>query len=266
MHEMPVPAEADPRRETLLLALAALFIGFFVAADLIGAKGFHFTIFGLKPRHLGLSDGDGDFVATVGILAFPLTFILTDIINEYFGRRIVRSLTVLAIGVNLLLQPVVQSAVSASPVSFIPGVSADQLQQSYQWVLGPSWAIVIGSMTAFLIGQFLDIAVFTWLRHRTGGKLLWLRAQGSTLVSQLIDSFVVIFVAFVFVPMLTDSASGRMGWGLATNVALTNYVVKFVVAIAITPLLYLVHFAVDAWVGKETAERMILDAHPVDPK
>lgn len=256
----PVPLE---RREILLLTLASLFIGFFVAADLMGAKLWHFTIFGLRPRHLGL-DGD-EFIATVGILAFPLTFILTDIINEYFGRRIVRALTIIAIGVNLVLQPVVQTAVAVPVISFNPDVSGEEMQKAYRLVLGPSWPIVIGSMTAFLIGQFLDIRIFTWLRHLTGGRLLWLRSQGSTVVSQLIDSFVVIFVAFVIIPWLFSTMTP---WtqAQATSVSLTNYTIKFLEAVALTPLLYIVHAAVDAWLGKATAEDLVREAHPSDPE
>src|SRR5436190_15382334 len=99
-------AKDEKRREVLLLTLLALFVGFFVTAEILGAKLWKFTLFGISPRSIGLSD-DAYFVATAGILAFPLTFILTDIINEYFGRRIVRVFTFLAIAVNVILQPIV---------------------------------------------------------------------------------------------------------------------------------------------------------------
>jgi uncharacterized integral membrane protein (TIGR00697 family) len=262
MHEAPVPPQADPRRQTLLLILASLFIGFFVCADLMGAKCWNFTIFGLRPRHLGL--GGEEFIATVGILAFPLTFILTDIINEYFGKRLVRALTVIAIAVMLILQPVVQTAVLVPAVSFIPNVSNDELQNAYKIVLGPTWPIIIGSMTAFLIGQFLDIGIFTWLRRATGGRFLWLRAQGSTVVSQLIDSFIVIFIAFVIIPAIFQTQT-IMSPEQASKISLTNYTIKFIEAVALTPLLYIVHYLVDAWLGKETAEELVKEAHPADP-
>ncbi|MBA3686208.1 MAG: queuosine precursor transporter [Planctomycetes bacterium] len=260
---------AGNRRETLLLTLCALFIGFFVTADLMGAKLWHFTIFGLRPRHLGL--GGDEFIATVGIIAFPATFILTDIINEYFGRRVVIRLTVIAIAVLLVLQPVVQAAVSAPTISFTEGVSSETMDQAYRIVLGPAWAIVIGSTVAFLIGQLLDIGVFTWLRRRTGSRMLWLRAQGSTVVSQLIDSFVVIFVAFVIYPhvagALGDDRATASAWGAgaAAKVSFTNYVIKFIEAVALTPVLYLVHLGIDRWLGKSEAADLVARAHPADP-
>src|SRR5262245_52445100 len=106
----PAAARTIDKRELLLLILLTLFIGFFVTAELLGAKLFHFTLFGLTPAKLGLGDGQ-EFVATTGILAFPLTFVLTDVINEYFGKRIVRQFTFLALAVNAILQLVVQAAI-----------------------------------------------------------------------------------------------------------------------------------------------------------
>lgn len=264
---------SDTRRETLLLALCALFVGFFVTAELLGAKLWSFSLFGIGPRDLGLGDGER-FVASAGILAFPLTFILTDIINEYFGRRVVRIFTWLAIAVNVILQPVVQAAIRVPAVSFTAGVSAAEIQSAYSRALGQTWAIVVASLVAFSIAQFIDAWVFTWLRHRTGGKMLWLRSQGSTAVSQIIDTLVVIFLAFVIIPALlgveqmppAEAANYvRMSAGDAANVALTNYVYKFAIAVGITPLLYLVHGAVEMWLGHGEAQRLVELAHPRDP-
>jgi uncharacterized integral membrane protein (TIGR00697 family) len=250
------------RSLTLLLILCAVMVAFFVTGDLVGAKLFEFSLGGLLPRHFGLADDDRKFVATVGILYFPLTFILTDIINEYFGRKVVRTLTFIAIGVLLLLQPVILGSISATTVSFNPAVSATQMHQSFAIVLGPAWAIVVGSCAAFLIGQLLDVMVFERLRRLTGGRMLWLRAQGSTLVSQFIDSFVVIFLAFVIIPKLTGPADSAWPVALAASVAVTNYVIKAVIAVAITPVLYVVHGAVNLWLGRTEAERLTALAHP----
>ncbi|MBA3708864.1 MAG: queuosine precursor transporter [Planctomycetes bacterium] len=257
---VPPPVAETERKETLLLVLCALFIGFFVTADLMGAKLWHFTILGLRPRHLGL--GGDEFIATTGILAFPLTFILTDIVNEYYGRKVVRTLTILAIMVNLLLQPVVQTAIRVPTITF-GGPTAVEMHQAYQLAFGQTWSIVVASLCAFTFGQFLDIWIFTWLRRKTGGRMLWLRAQGSTLVSQLIDTFVVIFLAFVIIPALV----GGQPWPVAGafTVSLTNYIYKFVIAVAVTPVLYLVHFGVDAWLGKDEAAIAVREAHPADP-
>ncbi len=260
----PLSRSARPtdRRELLLLSLLTLFVGFFVTAEMLGAKLFHFTLFGLGPAHLGLGDSR-EFVATAGILAFPLTFILTDVINEYFGKRTVRVFTFLALGVNVILQFVVQAAIRVPARSFTEGVSDQAVQDAYTLALGQTWSIVVASMVAFGVGQWLDARVFTWLRQRTGGKMLWLRAQGSTVVSQFVDTFVVILLAFVALPALTGSA--HMTLGVALMIATTNYVYKFAIAVGTTPILYLVHGAVDRWLGRELAERMAHEAHPRDP-
>jgi len=247
------------RSLALLLLLTGIFTGFYVTGDLIGAKLFTFTVFGLGPKHLGLGDG-GDFVMTAGTLAFPLTFLLTDIINEYFGRAVVRVLTIVAITVLLVLQPVVLATVAVPTISFTPGISSEQMDQSVRNVLAPAWAIVVGSIAAFALGQWFDVVLFGKLRRLTGDKALWLRAQVSTFGSQLIDSFVVIFLAFVIIPMVI----GQEPWKTAgaVQVSTTNYAVKVGIAILSTPLLYLVHLAVEAWLGKDEANRLKHQAHP----
>jgi len=269
----------DSRAEKLLLALCALFIGFYVTANLIGAKLFSFSFLGIGPKHFGLG-GSGTFVATAGILAFPLTFILTDVINEYFGRRVVRTFTVLALAVSLILQVVVQLAIAAPTVTFNPLPEALQSKTeaidavarnarahaAFATAFGQGWMILAGSLCAFAVGQFLDIWVFSLLRRKTGGRLLWLRAQVSTLVSQLIDTFVVIYLAFWLLPTLTGKGelwpafSGLDGFS-CLSVCVINYVVKVIIAVAITPLLYVMHFVIDAWLGKNRADNLIAEAH-----
>ncbi len=257
----PVETKALPRRQVLLVVLCSLFIGFFVTAELLGAKLWEFS-FGFGPEDLGLGGGS-KFVATAGILAFPLTFILTDIINEYFGRPMVRLFTLVGIAVNLAIQVVVRVAIAVPAVSFDVTVAADEVQGAYDLALGQTWAIVAGSLVAFGLGQLLDVRVFTWLRRITGGKLLWLRAQGSTVISQLVDTLVVIYLAFVVIPGLT----GGTPWSLsqAGEVAFTNYVYKFLIAVGITPLLYAVHWAVDTYLGRDEAQALVRAAHPRDP-
>ncbi len=265
------------RRQTLLLALLTAFIGFFVASNLIGTKLFSFTLFGIGPDDLGLG-GAVTFTATAGILAFPLTFILTDIINEYFGLKTVRLFTILAVAISLILQLVIQAAAVVPTVQFDPmpeplaaAAKADPAGASpwahaaYHLAFAGSLAVVAGSMTAFLVGQLLDVHVFSWIRRLTAGRALWLRAQGSTVVSQLVDTFVVIYVSFVLIPWLF----GTQGWPAfsaldqfsAWSVSVTNYTYKFAIAVALTPLLYLIHVAVDRWLGRDEAARMVDQAH-----
>jgi uncharacterized PurR-regulated membrane protein YhhQ (DUF165 family) len=273
------PAQTQ-RRELLLLILAGLFIGFFVCANLIGAKLFAFTLLGVGPDDLGLGAATS-FTATSGLIAFPLTFILTDVINEYFGLRTVRRLTFIAVGVSVLLQVVVQAAIAVPTVQFdaLPAALAPMAAAAgddaaarnavahagFALAFGSSWAIVAGSMAAFLIGQLIDVQVFARLRRVTGSRHVWLRAQGSTVVSQLIDTFVVIFLAFVLIPLATGGtpwpAFSSLGAFSAFSVSVTNYVYKFAIAVVITPLLYAAHAAVDAWLGRDLAHRLADEAH-----
>jgi uncharacterized PurR-regulated membrane protein YhhQ (DUF165 family) len=268
---------ADQRREVLLLSLAGLFIGFFIAADLLGAKLFSFTLFGLGPQHLGLGPATR-FVATAGLLAFPLTFILTDVINEFFGKRTVRRLTFIAVGVSLLLQVVVHIAIAVPTVQMgplppdlaratggDPSRDSQVAHASYAFAFGSSLAVVLGSLCAFLVSQLIDVQVFSRLRRLTGGRHIWLRAQGSTVISQLIDTVIVIYLAFVVFPWMSGGtpwpAFSGLGEFSAFSVVVTNYLYKFVIAVAITPLLYIAHLAVDAWFGREVASRLADEAH-----
>ncbi|MFB0945746.1 MAG: queuosine precursor transporter, partial [Spirosomataceae bacterium] len=109
--------------------------------------------------------------------------------------------------------------------------------------------IIIGSLTAFLVGQILDAYVFHRLRSFTNNKLIWLRATGSTLFSQLIDSFVVVFIAFYIF--------GDWPINQVLAVGSVNYIYKFVVAILLTPLIYLAHYLIDRFLGKEQSEELI---------
>ncbi len=256
-----VPTVRLARQEVLAFSLCALFVGFFVAAEVLGGKLFRFQIFGIGPADLGVGEG-AEFVATAGILAFPLTFVMTDIVNEYFGKPMVRLFTLIAIGVNVLLQPVIRAAIAVPAISYTPGVSSDQMQEAYSIALGQTSAIVAASLVAFALAQWLDAQVFTWLRRRTHGRMLWLRAQGSTVVSQLIDTLAVIFLAFVWIP----AATGGEPWtnAQALEVSLTNYVYKFLIAVVSTPSLYVVHIAVDAYLGKDVARALSDAAHPGD--
>lgn len=249
---------AGTKRESLLLACLALFVGFFVTANFLGAKLWEFTLFGVRPKHLGL-DGE-TFVATAGILAFPLTFVLTDVVNEYFGARVVRAFTWLAIAVNLVLQPIVIGAAAATTISFTPGVDSETAHRAYALAFGTTWTVTVASLAAFAFAQLVDVRVFSWLRRRTGGKAIWLRAQGSTVVSQLLDTFLVIYLAFYVLPAIAGDP--HMDAGTAARVATTNYVYKFVLAVVLTPLLYLVRGAVVAWLGADEARRLADEAHP----
>jgi uncharacterized integral membrane protein (TIGR00697 family) len=233
----PEPSRREERLQLVFLVLAGFFVGNALLAELIGGKLFQVP----TPWYT--------FTLSCGIVLWPLVFILTDIVNEYFGRRGVRRLTFLAAGVIAwaYLALAATRLVPAADFSPVDDLSFSRVFLQSQW-------IIVGSLAAFLLAQLVDVTVFWIIRRRTGHRRLWLRATGSTLVSQLIDTFVVQFVG-LHLPWLL----GGRGLDLPQflNSASSGYLFKVAVALAITPLLYVVHAAIDRALGEETAESQI---------
>lgn len=217
--------------ERLYVVLAGLFVASLLVADLIGSRIFVLgplqwqtpwgAWFSLPPMHL-----------SSGIIPFPITFVLTDLINEFYGKRGARFITWLGFGMALFAYGVLFVAMhlttsTNSPIS----------QQAFVQVFSNN--VIVASLTAYLIGQFLDIHVFGWLRGLTQTRLLWLRATGSTVVSQCIDSLVVTSLAFY----------GKLPWDEIAAIGVNNYSVKFVVALGLTPVLYLGHAVIEKLMG-----------------
>jgi uncharacterized integral membrane protein (TIGR00697 family) len=187
------------------------------------------------------------------VILWPVVFVMTDLINEYYGRAGVRRLTFLAAAViawafvALWLSQYVRAA-SFSPVD---DASFDRVFLQSQW-------IIVGSISAFLLAQLVDVTVFWILRRRTGARMLWLRATGSTLVSQLIDTFVVGFIGLYLPSALGVSrADEPFTFAHYLNTASSGYVFKFAIAVAVTPVLYLVHGAIDTYLGTAAATEVI---------
>jgi uncharacterized integral membrane protein (TIGR00697 family) len=123
---------------------------------------------------------------------------------------------------------------------------------AFQYVFGQGLWIIAGSIVAFLIGQFADVMTFQFIKRKTGEKKLWLRATGSTLVSQFIDSFVVLIIAF--------QIGQGWSWALVLGIGVVNYIYKFTVAIVLTPFLYVIHNRIDKFLGKDLAAKMLEEA------
>lgn len=248
--------------------------GFFVAnaliAEFIGVKIFSLErTLGWSPLDLEIFGVDGlSFNLTAGVLLWPVVFVMTDVINEYYGQRGVRLLSFLAVGLIAYAFFMFFIGIHLVPADFWPHSHLDRIADpvqrenmqvqvgnyntAFSLVFGQGLWIIVGSLVAFLIGQFIDVFVFHGIKKYTGEKGIWLRATGSTLVSQFIDSFVVLFIAFYI----------GAGWSiqLVLAIGLVNYFYKFVMAIVLTPVIYLAHFFIDRFLGEELAHRMKTEA------
>ncbi|MBR9921165.1 MAG: queuosine precursor transporter [Bacteroidetes bacterium] len=242
------------RSVRLFLILGGFFICNALVAEFIGVKIFAMEdSLGINPLNWNLFGQKGSLNFTAGVLLWPVVFIMTDVINEYFGKRGVRTLSFLAVGLIIYAFIMVFFAIRLAPAEWWVGVNAERgtldMQSAFANVFGQSNWIIVGSLVAFLIGQLVDVFVFQRIRKLTGEKKVWLRATGSTLVSQFIDSFVVLYIAFVLGPQ-------KWTIGLFLAVGTVNYIYKFVMAIVLTPLIYLAHNLIDRYLGEELAEKL----------
>ena len=236
---------ASDRAVRLWVVLAAIMITSAVVAELVSVKLFQVPFY----AWLGIST---PFTLTCGALLWPLVFLTTDTINEFYGRRAVRFVTWVTMAMIGWTFVISYASMSIPAASFSP-VPDDVFAK----VFGQSGWIIVGSMTAFLISQLVDVTIFHAIRRRLKGRHIWARATGSTIVSQLIDSFVVIYIAF-YGPTLFGMPG--VSFGQAGNISLSSFAYKVGVAIALTPLIYLVHWLVEQWLGNERADAMAEEA------
>lgn len=221
----------DSKKNLVYLTLAGIFITNAVVAELIGGK-----IIMLGP-----------FIMSIGIIPWPIVFITTDLINEYYGKKGVRRLSLITAGL-IAYAFVILFFSMRIPAADYPNISTVSDEQ-FHAVFGQSMWIIVGSITAFLTSQLVDVFVFWFFKNKTGGKMLWLRATGSTAISQLIDTFLVTGIAF-FLP-------GKWTFDVWMNAAFTGYICKLIIAIALTPLIYAGHSAIDKYLGKAEAEKIM---------
>jgi uncharacterized integral membrane protein (TIGR00697 family) len=248
------------KKNTLFIILGGIFITNALLAELIGVKIFSIEkTLQLAPAQISLfTDFKLDFNLTAGAIIWPIVFISTDIINEYFGKKGVQKVTILTVCLIAYSFFVlfISTHITASDYwldvnkTDANGAPFD-IDYAYRRIFGQGQAIIIASLTAFLIGQLLDVYIFHTIRKSTGGKWLWLRATGSTLISQLIDSFVVLFIAFYLL-------AGDHKWSIEQllSIGIINYIYKFSVALLLTPLLYIAHHFIDRYLGKTQAQEL----------
>jgi len=257
----------NSRKRNLFAVLTGIFITNAILAEMIGTKIFSFEkTFGFDPAQLHLfGDYTLDFNLTAGVLIWPVVFLSTDIINEYFGKKGVRKVSYFTVILIAYCFGIIWLSIKLAPADFWIAVNNDEqtgfdINTSYARIFGQGINIIVGSLIAFLIGQLLDAYVFQKIKKFTGQKMVWLRATGSTLISQLIDSYVVLLVAFYFL------MPAQYKWPLEQVLAVgtLNYIYKFFVAVLLTPLVYLGHYLIDKYLGVELADKMKSDAIKVD--
>jgi uncharacterized integral membrane protein (TIGR00697 family) len=244
----------NDRALRVFLVLSGFFVCNALIAEFIGVKIFALEeTLGLEPLDWALFGQTGSLNFTAGVLLWPVVFVMTDVINEYFGRRGVRLISFLTVGLILYAFVFAYLAMSLAPAEWWVTVSQERgvpdMQAAFEVIFGQGMWTIAGSVTAFLIGQLIDVAIFHRVRRLTGERLIWARATGSTLVSQLVDSFVVLYIAFVL---------GPQQWPLSLFLAVgtVNYLYKFGAAIVLTPLIYLARALLDRYLGAPLAARL----------
>ena len=246
------------RASRLFIVLGGFFIANALIAEFIGVKIFSLEdTLGVPRANLSIFGGSFSFHLTAGVLLWPVVFVMTDIINEYFGPKGVRFLSFLAVGLISYAFLIIFLSMQISPSEYFRlGEKVPDANAAYSGVFGQGLWIIVGSLVAFLVGQVLDVFVFHRIKKATGDKRVWLRATGSTLVSQLIDSFIVLMIAFYIGPLLSGDLSKQWSLGQVLVTGTGNYIYKFIVAILLTPVIYLAHSWIENYLGRETATKM----------
>jgi len=238
----------------LFLGMTAFFCCNALIAESIGIKIFSLEkLFGLAPANFTLFGQSGlGFNLTCGVLLWPLEFIMTDIVNEFYGPKAVRRISYTAVSLiaYAFLMYYMAMGVPAADFWFGTGVKngVPDMSNAFNSIFGQGMWIIFASITAFLISQIVDVTIFHRIKKITGEKRIWLRATGSTLVSQLVDSFIVLFIAFKI----------GQGWSWQTVLAICimNYIYKATLAIVLTPVIYLVENRIEKYLGHDLAMKM----------
>ena len=219
------------KREIAFVMMSGIFITNAIVAELISAK----------EVDIGL------FPIIAGIVPWPVVFLLTDVMNEYYGKQAVQRLSWITAACIAFCFAVVYVAVQLpfSPTSWAK-------EEEFNKIFAGSLWIMAGSVVAFIVSQFVDVRMFWLMKKLTGNRFIWLRSTGSTVVSQLVDSYLVLFIGF-YLPA-KKSFNDIIYYGM------TGYLTKLVIAICLTPLIYLLHFLIKKMFGKTEAERMAAES------
>lgn len=195
------------------MVLAGIFITSAIVAELISCKIIDTPLFPI----------------IAGIVPWPVVFLLTDVMNEHFGKQAVKRLSWITMGLIAFCFFIIAVSVEL-PTSEISPINHDEFSKVFS---GSLW-IMVGSITTFICSQLLDVKLFEVFNRLTNGKMIWLRSTGSTVFSQLVDSYVVLFIGF-YVP-------GKISFSEFIFFGITGYSVKLALAVLLTPLIYAMHY------------------------
>ena len=246
----------------LFLGITAFFVANALIAECIGGKIFSLEgVLGIPPANLTLFGQSGlSFNLTCGVLLWPLEFVITDIVNEYYGPKAVRRISITAVSLIAYAFIMFYLAMRIAPAAFWVGSKVDSgvpsMQTAFEAIFGQGMWIILGSLVAFLVSQFIDVIVFHKIKKITGEKMPWLRATGSTVVSQLVDSFVVLVIAF--------KLGNNWSWSFVMAVCVVNYMYKFSMALLLTPVIGFVEGWIEKYLGHEKAKQMKLAAMGIE--
>ncbi len=242
------------RPTKLFIFFTAFFVANALIAECIGGKLFSLErLFGQHPFSFSLLGQKGlSFDLTCGVLLWPLEFVMTDIVNEYYGPKAVRRISYIAVGLISYAFLMFYAAIHIPPADFWIHSKADSnvpnMQDAFNGIFGQGMWIIVGSLTAFLVSQIVDVTVFHRIKRYTGEKYVWLRSTGSTIVSQMVDSFVVIYIAF--------HLGNNWSMQRVLAISLVTYTYKATMAIVLTPLIYLVEHRIEKYLGHDTTRKM----------
>lgn len=252
------------RNARLYMMLGSVFIVSALVAEVVGVK--LFTLDGnwnWQQMQMDFFGGSYSLHLSAGMLAWPVVYIITDIVNEYYGPKGVRFLTVTAIVLIVYSFLIFRWAMGLSPSeNFNLGFGVADPDAAFRGVFGQGVWVIFGSLSAFWVSQSVDVSIFRHIKKRTGNKKLWLRATGSTLVSQLIDSFLFFFIAYYLGTRIQLGNPDRWTFSQVLMAGLGSYIFNSFIVILITPLVYIVRWMADQYLGrhestvmKETAMR-----------
>lgn len=212
-----------PRSERIYLVLAVFFVGSLLIANIIAFKLFSVQL----PGELTVFGRDAVILAA-GIIPYPVTFLMTDLISELYGKKRADAVVWSGFWVSLYILVILRIG------AWVPAVGTDirtggEIQALYVGVFGQSSRAIIASMIAYLVAQLLDVRVFHFWKRLTEGRYLWLRNNGSTMFSQLMDSVLVVTILFW----------GQLDGQMIIQIIIASYVFKVIIAALDTPLFYL---------------------------